>query len=206
MTITPLASDRAATIVITRGGHRSPGRMALRRFLKHRAAVVSLIVLALILLAVLSADLLARYQPNAIDLSAIRSTPGAEHWLGTDGTGRDVFSRLLHAGRVSFGVGIASAALAVLHGHRARQPGRHARRLGRRADHAAGRHLPVLPVAGGDDRPGRHPRPERGHHDHRDRRVPVADHRGAWSAAVRCRSGRTNTSWPPGRPGPIPGG
>ncbi len=116
MTVAPLATERATTAVPTRGGHRSPGRMALRRFLKHRAAVVSLIVLAVIVLAVLGADLIAQFPPNATDLSAIRSKPTAEHWLGTDGTGRDVFARLLHAGRVSLGVGIASAALAVILG------------------------------------------------------------------------------------------
>jgi peptide/nickel transport system permease protein len=116
MTVTPLATERAAAVVTTGGGHRSPGRMAMRRFLRHRAAVVSLIILAVIVLAVLCADLLAQYQPNATDLAAIRSKPGAEHWLGTDGTGRDVFARLLHAGRVSLGVGVASAALAVVLG------------------------------------------------------------------------------------------
>lgn len=113
MTVTPLATERAAAVVTAGGGHRSPGRMALRRFLRHRAAVVSLIILAMIVLAVLCADLLAQYQPNATDLAAIRSKPNADHWLGTDGTGRDVFARLLHAGRVSLGVGVASAALAV---------------------------------------------------------------------------------------------
>ncbi|WP_175047878.1 oligopeptide ABC transporter permease [Microlunatus speluncae] len=116
MTVTPLATERATAAAPTRGGHRSPGKMALRRFLKHRAAVVSLVVLAIIVLAVVGADLIAQFPPNATDLSAIRSKPSAEHWLGTDGTGRDVFARLLHAGRVSLGVGIASAALAVLLG------------------------------------------------------------------------------------------
>lgn len=115
-TVAPLASDRAAATPTARGGHRSPGRMALRRFLRHRAAVVSLIVLALIIIAVLFADVIAQQQPNATDLSAIRAKPSAEHWLGTDATGRDVFARVLHAGRVSLGVGLASAALAVVLG------------------------------------------------------------------------------------------
>ncbi|MFC7621087.1 oligopeptide ABC transporter permease [Microlunatus sp. GCM10028923] len=115
-TVAPLASDRAAATPTVGGGHRSPGRMALRRFLRHRAAVVSLVVLALIILAVLFADVIAQHQPNATDLSAIRAKPSGEHWLGTDATGRDVFARVLHAGRVSLGVGLASAALAVVLG------------------------------------------------------------------------------------------
>lgn len=116
MSLTPLASDRAAAAPSAGAGHRSPGRMALRRFLRHRAAVGSLVVLTLIILAVLGAGVLAQYDPNATDLSAIRSAPDPDHWLGTDGTGRDVFARLLHAGRVSLGVGVASAALAVVLG------------------------------------------------------------------------------------------
>lgn len=97
----------------TDAGHRSPARMALRRFVRHRAALISVVVLLVILILAAGADLIAQHDPNATDLLAASSGPSGDHWLGTDSTGRDVFSRLLHAGRTSLGVGVLAAALAV---------------------------------------------------------------------------------------------
>ena len=75
-----------------------------RRFCKHRLAVVCLVILlTLILLAVL-APWIAPYGPTKIS-GGFSKPPDAEHWLGTDQIGRDMFSRLLYAMRVSLLVG-----------------------------------------------------------------------------------------------------
>ena len=95
---------------------RSPGRRAVRRFLRHRMAVVSAVVLVLIVLAAIFARQISGHDPDAIDLFATRAGPSGDHWLGTDATGRDVLARLLFAGRVSLGVGVAAALLAVVVG------------------------------------------------------------------------------------------
>jgi ABC-type dipeptide/oligopeptide/nickel transport system permease subunit len=95
---------------------RSPGQLALRRFLRHRLAVAGLVVLLLVILATVFAGVLAGHDPTKVDLSQVRQAPSASHWLGTDGSGRDVLSRLLYAGRVSLLVGVASALLAVVIG------------------------------------------------------------------------------------------
>ncbi|SNT65432.1 peptide/nickel transport system permease protein [Asanoa hainanensis] len=95
---------------------RTPAGAALRRFRKHPAAVVSVVFIALVVLAAIFARLLSGHDPNAIDLLNARSGPSGGHLLGTDSTGRDVLSRLLFAGRISLGVGIASAAIAVVLG------------------------------------------------------------------------------------------
>lgn len=92
---------------------RSPGRMALRRFLRHRLAVVGLVVLLVVVLATVLAPLLTAHDPTKVDLSQVRRPPGGEHLLGTDASGRDVLARLLYAGRVSLLVGVFSALLAV---------------------------------------------------------------------------------------------
>ncbi|MGI5238329.1 ABC transporter permease [Dactylosporangium sp. CA-139066] len=94
----------------------TPRRGALRRFKQHPVAVVSVVFLLLVVVAAVFARPLAGHDPNQIDLLAARQSPSGGHWLGTDSTGRDVFARLLFAGRVSLGVGIASAALAVIVG------------------------------------------------------------------------------------------
>jgi peptide/nickel transport system permease protein len=56
------------------------------------------------------------HHPTRVNLDRALSPPSARHWLGTDGLGRDVAARLVHGGRVSLGVGLLSAALAVLVG------------------------------------------------------------------------------------------
>lgn len=92
---------------------RSPGWLAWRRFTRHRLAVAGLVTLAIIVLAAVFADVVARHDPNQVDLSAFRQAPSTEHWLGTDSSGRDVFARVLHAGRISLGVGIVASLLSV---------------------------------------------------------------------------------------------
>ena len=56
------------------------------------------------------------WDPEEVRLDARLSPPSASHWLGTDDLGRDVLSRVLHGTRVSVGVGLLSASLALLAG------------------------------------------------------------------------------------------
>ncbi len=114
-TIDPAIGDGPA-VAESAGGRRSPWRTGLRRFRRHRIAVVSAVFLLVVVLAAIFARPLSGHDPNAIDLLATRAAPSHHHLLGTDATGRDVFSRVLFAGRVSLGVGIASAAIAVVLG------------------------------------------------------------------------------------------
>jgi peptide/nickel transport system permease protein len=94
----------------------SPWRSGRRRFRRHPAAVIGVVFLLIVVLAAIFARPLSGHDPNAIDLLHARAAPSRGHLLGTDSTGRDVFSRLLFAGRISLGVGIASAGLAVFLG------------------------------------------------------------------------------------------
>lgn len=106
----------AAAPPVAAPSHRSPAQLARRRFLRNRLAVAGAVLLALIVLAALFAPLLAGHSPNQIDLDAIRQGPSGAHLLGTDGSGRDVLARMLHAGRVSLLVGVAAALLSVVLG------------------------------------------------------------------------------------------
>jgi peptide/nickel transport system permease protein len=62
---------------------------------------VGLLILLAIILAALLAPLLAPISPTRINLAAVRKAPSLHHVFGTDGVGRDVFSRVLFGGRVS---------------------------------------------------------------------------------------------------------
>lgn len=93
-----------------------PLARAVGRFLTNRIAVAGLVVLAAVIVAVLTYPLWWRYMPNQIDLRALNKGPSADHWLGTDGVGRDVFARLLQGGRVSLLVAVSSVAISTVIG------------------------------------------------------------------------------------------
>jgi peptide/nickel transport system permease protein len=61
-------------------------------------------ILVVLFLAGLLAPLIAPYGQNQLDLANIFSSPSGGHLFGTDGTGRDVFSRTLYALRLDLGV------------------------------------------------------------------------------------------------------
>ena len=89
---------------------------ARKRFFRHRLAVFGLIVLGLLFLSALLAPAIERYSPIELDLMAMGRAPSVEHWLGTDTTGRDVWSRIVHAGRVSLSVGFVAVSISTLIG------------------------------------------------------------------------------------------
>ncbi|CAN5598000.1 ABC transporter permease [soil metagenome] len=73
--------------------------------------MIGLTILIVLVFASLFAPWLTRYSPTAIDLMAYRLGPSRDHWLGTDTAGRDVFTRLLYAGRVSLSVGLVAVSI-----------------------------------------------------------------------------------------------
>jgi peptide/nickel transport system permease protein len=87
-----------------------------RRFRRDRFALAGLTVLVVVGVLSIAAPALTRYAPDQIDLKNRYLPPGRVHGFGTDGLGRDVLSRILHAGRVSLAIGVASAVVAALVG------------------------------------------------------------------------------------------
>jgi peptide/nickel transport system permease protein len=84
-----------------------PWRIVVERFLRHRLAVVSLVVLLIVIVVSVGAPLLAPYDPNRIVLDDKNTPPNAAHVMGTDYQGRDLLSRILYAGRISLGIAIS---------------------------------------------------------------------------------------------------
>lgn len=80
---------------------RSQGQEIWHRFKKNKAAMASLIFIIILVLAVILAPLITRYNYSDQNLRETFQGPSARHWLGTDNMGRDTFSRMLYGGRVS---------------------------------------------------------------------------------------------------------
>lgn len=91
-----------------------------RRFIepiaRQRTALVGLAILAVYVVAALLAPWLASHDPTAQDLMAAMQGPSAEHWLGTDSFGQDLYSRLLYGARLALIIGFASVALGLVVG------------------------------------------------------------------------------------------
>lgn len=94
----------------------SPIRRLARLCWRRKAASFGAIVTLLVVLAAIFAPLLAHQDPNEQDILAQLSPPSAEHFLGTDTFGRDVWARILYGARVSLAIGVASIAIAMLIG------------------------------------------------------------------------------------------
>jgi peptide/nickel transport system permease protein len=75
--------------------------------------VASVIWIALVALGAIFADLLPIPSPTDMDMLGKRALPSAEHWLGNDVLGRDVFSRLIYGGRISLTVGLLAPVIGV---------------------------------------------------------------------------------------------
>jgi oligopeptide transport system permease protein len=102
----PFAQAMAATDV--------PGRSlwtdACHRLLKNRAAVVSSIIMAVMVLLVVFGPMLLPWEPDFTDWDHTSSPPSLEsgHWFGTDSVGRDLLVRTLEGGRISLLVGLVA--------------------------------------------------------------------------------------------------
>ena len=96
----------------------SPRRMALKRYMNNRAAVVSAAVLLIIVLVVALAPLTTRYGINESIYDAEEAPnqylgPFDKAWFGTDGNGRDLYSRIIFGARVSLLIGLFTGIISV---------------------------------------------------------------------------------------------
>lgn len=87
------------------------------KFRHNKRAMFGVIVVLVVALAVIFLPIVMDLDPFTTDAEAgFNTPPSAEHILGTDDVGRDLFARLLYGGRISLLVGIASTCVSVLVG------------------------------------------------------------------------------------------
>ncbi|WP_315913792.1 ABC transporter permease [Arthrobacter sp. lap29] len=87
-----------------------PGATLARRLVRRLPTVIAAVVLFFFILAAIAPYLLAPDDPLAINPAAAFSPPGPGHLLGTDESGRDIYSRIIHGARPSLLIGAAATA------------------------------------------------------------------------------------------------
>lgn len=91
-------------------------RDALRRLLRNRMAVMGFVLLLLMGTACVAGPWISPYRYNEQDLFNTNAPPSREHWLGTDELGRDLLTRVLVGGRISFAVAFAATSVSLIIG------------------------------------------------------------------------------------------
>ena len=90
--------------------------LLFKKTLSNPLALAGFIIILLIFVLAMLAPVIAPYDPNEINVKAILLGPSLQHWMGTDGLGRDVLSRMLHGGRISLLVGLVAVGISTLIG------------------------------------------------------------------------------------------
>ncbi|MDL1885677.1 ABC transporter permease [Anaerolineae bacterium CFX8] len=95
----------------------SRARRTLNRFLRHRVAVVGLVVLiAIVLFVTLGALWYSEADANYNDTKRSLLAPNAEFPLGTDTIGRNILARIIYGGQISMLIGVTAVTVSVLVG------------------------------------------------------------------------------------------
>ena len=86
------------------------------RLVRNPTAMIGVGIIVVILLCSIFAPLLAPYDPNAMDYTALKAGPSAAHPFGCDQLGRDILSRILYGGRYSLTLGFICAIIGLILG------------------------------------------------------------------------------------------
>jgi ABC-type dipeptide/oligopeptide/nickel transport system permease subunit len=109
-------SDLDAALETDETFHEKPDNQWLemwRSLVANRAALVSLVLIALLVLVAVFGPYLVPYNPVETNMPNALQPPSAEHWFGTDQLGMDIFSRVIVGTRVSLTVGLLAVSIAM---------------------------------------------------------------------------------------------
>ena len=109
MAATADAKPLATAKIPREGKEESQFSIVMRRFRRHKLAVISLVVIAIMFVLALLAPVIAPFPRDAVDIAVptrpgppgTLSSSGEFHLLGVDHLGRDLFTRVLYGARVS---------------------------------------------------------------------------------------------------------
>jgi peptide/nickel transport system permease protein len=109
-------SDQALTDIPRRSARFEGAWRSFRRIVREPLGAVGLALVVLVLLSAIFADVLATYPPSKISPAERFAPASFQHFLGTDHLGRDLFSRVLHGGRVALAIALGATAASLVIG------------------------------------------------------------------------------------------
>ncbi len=112
--VSPAALDAMSQSLRVR--HESMFRMMARHFIRHRMALIGLIIVAVLAIGAIFAPVLRPYDPYKSSFRTRYEPPSLTYPMGTDDLGRDILTRVLYGGRVSLSIGVLAMFLAVIIG------------------------------------------------------------------------------------------
>lgn len=95
---------------------RSNAGLALRALARNKMTWISSLVILVTVLVAIFFPIITPYPPNEGNLKLRLKPPSAEHWFGTDATGRDVFSRVLGGTRFALQIGLVAVTIGLVPG------------------------------------------------------------------------------------------
>lgn len=97
--------------------HLTPTQQMWRRLCRNKISVVSMIVIAIFVLAAIFANFIVDESLVTLQTADRIQGPSAQHWFGTDLYGRDLFARVLYGSRISLAIGVLVSAITLIIGY-----------------------------------------------------------------------------------------
>ena len=100
---------------LARAGAHVDSRWKALRFLARRypLGAAGAVIMVLCVFAAVFADYITVYDPLSTNAALSLAHPGAQHWLGCDFMGRDMYSRIIHGSRISLAVGLGAMGIGI---------------------------------------------------------------------------------------------
>ncbi|MFG6114615.1 nickel transporter permease [Halobacillus sp. MO56] len=89
---------------------------SLSRVVKSKTSLIGLIIISLLIIIAAFAPQIATHSPTDQSIIDRYQAPSAEHWLGTDELGRDIFSRIVHGSRITIQIGVITVGISMIVG------------------------------------------------------------------------------------------
>jgi peptide/nickel transport system permease protein len=89
---------------------------SLSRIVKSKTSLVGMIIILLLITVAIFAPVIATHTPTDTDIINRYQAPSAEHYLGTDELGRDIYSRIIYGSRITIKIGVISVGIAMVIG------------------------------------------------------------------------------------------
>lgn len=112
----PLPSTPPGGIEVARPRRAGKLELFLLVLRQHKLFALGYFLVASIVILALAAPLIAPFDPEEANAAITLASPSASHWLGTDISGMDIFSRIIYSGRIDLVIAVLGTCFSILIG------------------------------------------------------------------------------------------